>query len=136
MFELAERLVGIYKVNHMTKSVTVENRDYLGLQRQALQRPMLAASVGVGIPRPAQPAQPTQLQVAGLQPFRPVSRDTMLQYQSPVRQSPKVQGKPVAHQLLVSPSQVQMQTDLEASVAMTEMADGGFDETGTETTVQ
>lgn len=30
MFELAERLVGIYKVNHMTKSVTVENRDYLG----------------------------------------------------------------------------------------------------------
>lgn len=34
MFELAERLVGIYKVNHMTKSVTVENLDYLGLQRQ------------------------------------------------------------------------------------------------------
>jgi structural maintenance of chromosome 4 len=33
MFELAERLVGIYKVNHMTKSVTVENRDYLGMQR-------------------------------------------------------------------------------------------------------
>lgn len=29
MFELAERLVGIYKVNHMTRSVTVENRDYL-----------------------------------------------------------------------------------------------------------
>ena len=29
MFELAERLVGIYKVNHMTKSVTVDNRDYL-----------------------------------------------------------------------------------------------------------
>jgi structural maintenance of chromosome 4 len=28
MFELAERLVGIYKVNHMTKSVTVENREY------------------------------------------------------------------------------------------------------------
>ncbi|KKY23225.1 putative nuclear condensin complex subunit smc4 [Phaeomoniella chlamydospora] len=33
MFELAERLVGIYKVNHMTKSVTVENRDYLTMQR-------------------------------------------------------------------------------------------------------
>ena len=30
MFELAERLVGIYKVNHMTKSVTVENKDYIG----------------------------------------------------------------------------------------------------------
>ncbi|RMZ87349.1 hypothetical protein DV736_g5416, partial [Chaetothyriales sp. CBS 134916] len=35
MFELAERLVGIYKVNHMTKSVTVENRDYLSMQRSA-----------------------------------------------------------------------------------------------------
>lgn len=35
MFELAERLVGIYKVNHMTKSVTVENRDYLAMGRQA-----------------------------------------------------------------------------------------------------
>ncbi|KAK4936548.1 Structural maintenance of chromosomes protein 4 [Elasticomyces elasticus] len=34
MFELAERLVGIYKVNHMTKSVTVENRDYLAMARQ------------------------------------------------------------------------------------------------------
>ena len=34
MFELAERLVGIYKVNHMTKSVTVENRDYLAMGRQ------------------------------------------------------------------------------------------------------
>ncbi|KAI1933015.1 Structural maintenance of chromosomes protein 4 [Ophidiomyces ophidiicola] len=29
MFELASRLVGVYKVNHMTKSVTVENKDYL-----------------------------------------------------------------------------------------------------------
>jgi structural maintenance of chromosome 4 len=28
-FELASRLVGVYKVNHMTKSVTVENRDYI-----------------------------------------------------------------------------------------------------------
>ena len=35
MFELAERLVGIYKVSHMTKSVTVENRDYLAMGRQA-----------------------------------------------------------------------------------------------------
>ncbi|KIX00669.1 uncharacterized protein Z518_09734 [Rhinocladiella mackenziei CBS 650.93] len=34
MFELAERLVGIYKVNHMTKSVTVENWDYLALGMQ------------------------------------------------------------------------------------------------------
>ncbi|PYI32289.1 hypothetical protein BP00DRAFT_369355 [Aspergillus indologenus CBS 114.80] len=29
MFELASRLVGIYKVNHMTKSVTIENKDYI-----------------------------------------------------------------------------------------------------------
>lgn len=29
MFELASRLVGVYKVNHMTKSVTIENRDYV-----------------------------------------------------------------------------------------------------------
>ena len=38
MFELAERLVGIYKVNHMTKSVTVENRDYLVMGRQRQQQ--------------------------------------------------------------------------------------------------
>ena len=44
MFELASRLVGVYKVNHMTKSVTVENRDYLvrqgshGQQGQQEQR--------------------------------------------------------------------------------------------------
>lgn len=29
MFELASRLVGVYKVNHMTKSVTLENKDYI-----------------------------------------------------------------------------------------------------------
>ncbi|KAF8476960.1 RecF/RecN/SMC N terminal domain-containing protein [Kalaharituber pfeilii] len=29
MFELASRLVGVYKVNHMTKSITIENKDYL-----------------------------------------------------------------------------------------------------------
>ncbi|KAF2176379.1 condensin subunit Cut3 [Zopfia rhizophila CBS 207.26] len=29
MFELASRLVGVYKVNHMTKSVTIENKDYI-----------------------------------------------------------------------------------------------------------
>ncbi|KAF7196079.1 Structural maintenance of chromosomes protein 4 [Pseudocercospora fuligena] len=36
MFELASRLVGVYKVNHMTKSVTVENRDYI-VPRQVQQ---------------------------------------------------------------------------------------------------
>ncbi|KAI9757041.1 MAG: hypothetical protein M4579_003610 [Chaenotheca gracillima] len=29
MFELASRLVGVYKVNHMTKSITIENQDYI-----------------------------------------------------------------------------------------------------------
>ncbi|ROW00099.1 hypothetical protein VSDG_03577 [Cytospora chrysosperma] len=29
MFELAARLLGVYKVNHMTKSVTIENKDYV-----------------------------------------------------------------------------------------------------------
>ncbi|KAL2268387.1 hypothetical protein VTJ83DRAFT_3233 [Remersonia thermophila] len=29
MFELAARLVGVYKVNHMTKSVTIDNKDYV-----------------------------------------------------------------------------------------------------------
>ncbi|KAI9676908.1 MAG: hypothetical protein M1817_006747 [Caeruleum heppii] len=29
MFELASRLVGVYKVNHMTKSIAIENRDFI-----------------------------------------------------------------------------------------------------------
>ncbi|KAK5061189.1 hypothetical protein LTR84_007731 [Exophiala bonariae] len=45
MFELAERLVGIYKVNHMTKSVTVENRDYLALGRQAQAQAQQARAI-------------------------------------------------------------------------------------------
>ena len=42
MFELASRLVGIYKVNHMTKSVTVENKDYLAMGRQGSVGPVQA----------------------------------------------------------------------------------------------
>ncbi|KAL1836923.1 hypothetical protein VTJ49DRAFT_4500 [Mycothermus thermophilus] len=44
MFELASRLVGVYKVNHMTKSVTIENKDYVvgrrkpGQQKQEQQQ--------------------------------------------------------------------------------------------------
>ncbi|TPX08142.1 uncharacterized protein E0L32_010209 [Thyridium curvatum] len=41
MFELAARLVGVYKVNHMTKSVTIENQDYIvrpGQQQQQQQQ--------------------------------------------------------------------------------------------------
>jgi structural maintenance of chromosome 4 len=40
MFELAARLVGVYKVNHMTKSVTIDNKDYIvgrNLQPQGSQ---------------------------------------------------------------------------------------------------
>ncbi|CAK7269621.1 Structural maintenance of chromosomes protein 4 [Sporothrix epigloea] len=37
MFELAARLVGVYKVNHMTKSVTIENQDYIVRQRSQQQ---------------------------------------------------------------------------------------------------
>ena len=47
MFELAHRLVGVYKVNQMTKSVTIDNRDYI-------KRSLSASSA----PRPHQgPAQ-------------------------------------------------------------------------------
>jgi structural maintenance of chromosome 4 len=35
MFELASRLIGVYKVNHMTKSVTIENKDYIRQAQQA-----------------------------------------------------------------------------------------------------
>lgn len=42
MFELASRLVGVYKVNHMTKSVTIDNRDFIDRPpRQAQQRPVM-----------------------------------------------------------------------------------------------
>ena len=51
MFELAARLVGVYKVNHMTKSVTIENNDYIQRpgrpaqqQQQPQQRPGTAIS--------------------------------------------------------------------------------------------
>ncbi|ROT38416.1 RecF/RecN/SMC protein [Sodiomyces alkalinus F11] len=37
MFELAARLVGVYKVNHMTKSVTIENQDYIVSRRPQAQ---------------------------------------------------------------------------------------------------
>ena len=39
MFELAARLVGVYKVNHMTKSVTIENKDYINRPVPASSRP-------------------------------------------------------------------------------------------------
>ncbi|KAK4676068.1 Structural maintenance of chromosomes protein 4 [Podospora pseudoanserina] len=42
MFELAARLVGVYKVNHMTKSVTIENKEYVKgrqQQQQSSQQP-------------------------------------------------------------------------------------------------
>jgi structural maintenance of chromosome 4 len=52
MFELAARLVGVYKVNHMTKSVTIENRDYImrrePSQQHQRQQQQQAAAPGFG----------------------------------------------------------------------------------------
>ncbi|CAH0051013.1 unnamed protein product [Clonostachys solani] len=42
MFELASRLIGVYKVNHMTKSVTIDNKDFIERPPgQAQQRPVM-----------------------------------------------------------------------------------------------
>jgi structural maintenance of chromosome 4 len=63
MFELAARLVGVYKVNHMTKSVTIENRDYVvrpGGSGQQQQHPAQT-------PRPVQGQQARQQQQQLLQ---------------------------------------------------------------------
>jgi structural maintenance of chromosome 4 len=50
MFELAARLIGVYKVNHMTKSVTIENKDYIdrpapARPAQNMQRPPTAGGL-------------------------------------------------------------------------------------------
>ncbi|KAG6003094.1 hypothetical protein E4U21_002397 [Claviceps maximensis] len=39
MFELAARLVGVYKVNHMTKSVSIDNKDYIDRPQPQSQQP-------------------------------------------------------------------------------------------------
>ncbi|KAL2887589.1 Structural maintenance of chromosomes protein 4 [Ceratocystis lukuohia] len=44
MFELAARLVGVYKVNHMTKSVTIENKDYIERRPGRAQAQQLGGS--------------------------------------------------------------------------------------------
>jgi hypothetical protein len=65
MFELAERLVGIYKVNHMTKSVTVENRDYLNVGRQPVQQQQRPPQQAPVVPQSrSQEQQPEQAQPA------------------------------------------------------------------------
>ncbi|RYO88947.1 hypothetical protein DL763_005807 [Monosporascus cannonballus] len=46
MFELAARLVGVYKVNHMTKSVTIENRDFISRGAVAASSARQAAGGG------------------------------------------------------------------------------------------
>lgn len=46
MFELAARLVGVYKVNHMTKSVSIDNKDYIDRpQPQQPQRPQTGTGI-------------------------------------------------------------------------------------------
>ncbi|KAG6009177.1 hypothetical protein E4U43_000036 [Claviceps pusilla] len=49
MFELAARLVGVYKVNHMTKSVTIDNKDYIDRPQpqQQSQRPQTGLGTGL-----------------------------------------------------------------------------------------
>jgi len=50
MFELAARLVGVYKVNHMTKSVTIENKDYVvGRSEAQAQAQSQQAALGLGM---------------------------------------------------------------------------------------
>lgn len=49
MFELAARLVGVYKVSHMTKSVTIENQDYIiGRRPVAPQQHQQQQNLGIG----------------------------------------------------------------------------------------
>ncbi|OIW26606.1 nuclear condensin complex subunit Smc4 [Coniochaeta ligniaria NRRL 30616] len=53
MFELAARLVGVYKVNHMTKSVTIDNRDFIhrrGGQQQQQQQQRVQAGETTMLP--------------------------------------------------------------------------------------
>ena len=47
MFELAARLVGVYKVNHMTKSVTIENKDFIARPMTATQQRMQMGGGGL-----------------------------------------------------------------------------------------
>lgn len=51
MFELAARLVGVYKVNHMTKSVTIDNKDFINRPQppQPLQPQNTTMLVGRGL---------------------------------------------------------------------------------------
>jgi structural maintenance of chromosome 4 len=46
MFELAARLVGVYKVNHMTKSVTIENKDFIDRPQMTQQQQQRALGGG------------------------------------------------------------------------------------------
>ncbi|EPE05172.1 nuclear condensin complex subunit smc4 [Ophiostoma piceae UAMH 11346] len=72
MFELAARLVGVYKVNHMTKSVTIENQDYILRQRsqaqaQAIRQQQLHQQQQSSLPGAAQtPVRPSTVQIGQL----------------------------------------------------------------------
>lgn len=46
MFELAARLVGVYKVSQMTKSVTIENHDYIIGRRPQPQQQQQQLGIG------------------------------------------------------------------------------------------
>ncbi|CAK7270027.1 Structural maintenance of chromosomes protein 4 [Sporothrix epigloea] len=64
MFELAARLVGVYKVNHMTKSVTIENQDYIVRQRSQQQAQAMRQQQLLLLQRQQQQQQPSHEAVA------------------------------------------------------------------------
>lgn len=75
MFELAARLVGVYKVNHMTKSVTIENQDYI-VRLPARPMPAQVAGLVPGFMNtPARPGLPQigQLAFAAVKPNRMIA---------------------------------------------------------------
>ncbi|KAG5979423.1 hypothetical protein E4U55_005184 [Claviceps digitariae] len=49
MFELAARLVGVYKVNHMTKSVSIDNKDYIDRPQPPQQSQRTQPMLGPGL---------------------------------------------------------------------------------------
>ncbi|KAI5806229.1 putative nuclear condensin complex subunit Smc4 [Geopyxis carbonaria] len=58
MFELAARLIGVYKVNQMTKSVTIENRNYITETDNENQKAHAHAQAQAG--QPASQRAPSQ----------------------------------------------------------------------------
>ncbi|CAK7210271.1 Structural maintenance of chromosomes protein 4 [Sporothrix bragantina] len=82
MFELAARLVGVYKVNHMTKSVTIENQDYIVRQRSQQQAQAMRQQQLLLQQRQQQQQQQQEPAVAAT-PVRPQTQMQLGQLASP-----------------------------------------------------